>query len=388
MSDAEKQAPSPEKATESTLTSSSSSPSLPPPPSPSTAPASPLFVLASAATEEDLFKLVGSAGVSIPLVQSERVVQAQLLPPADDVPLLRTKISPTNKKKRSLPNHSTQPLFLEDQQKQLQQQISLTKMQEQQGGLSSSSPSLDEAPATPPKKLIPREGPSLVPPVVSECIRVLERKAMEIEGILRVSGSNAHIKELQKQFEKGKHVNLDEVEIHTVAGLLKNFFRDSDPPLLTYELYDPFLSTCTIGNLSTRIVKTRELIEKLPIGPQEVLHLLIVFILKVARNCELNKMDKPNLATMFGPNLLRPPSQTATEMLRDMNAVRSVMLFLITNFTELFPDWPDDQERKMLPEEEVLRMREELSSSSSEKKKGILGRIVDESLALNQLKKR
>jgi hypothetical protein len=41
----------------------------------------------------------------------------------------------------------------------------------------------------------------------------------------------------------GKKVDLNTVvNVHTVAGLLKVFFRELPEPLLTFELYDAFLA--------------------------------------------------------------------------------------------------------------------------------------------------
>jgi hypothetical protein len=39
----------------------------------------------------------------------------------------------------------------------------------------------------------------------------------------------------------GKYVDLSKCEIHTVAGLLKNYFRSAETPLLTYERYEDFI---------------------------------------------------------------------------------------------------------------------------------------------------
>ncbi len=92
------------------------------------------------------------------------------------------------------------------------------------------------------------------------------------DGILRVSGSAAQIKDLQNAYRKGKRLDLSNVYIHTgaedrlffpkfsltiflslflrfktflfilVGGVLKNYFRDMPKPVLTFEAYDDFLA--------------------------------------------------------------------------------------------------------------------------------------------------
>jgi hypothetical protein len=67
---------------------------------------------------------------------------------------------------------------------------------------------------------------------------------------LRVSGSAVQIKVLKRAYEKGRKVELDKHgDPHTVAGLLKIFFRDSPEPLLTTKLYDDFISALGIAYL-------------------------------------------------------------------------------------------------------------------------------------------
>lgn len=64
-----------------------------------------------------------------------------------------------------------------------------------------------------------------------------------MEGIFRVSGSLAQIKILKKAYQRDRAtIKLSTIDIHTVASLLKSYFNDLDVPLLTFELYDQFLS--------------------------------------------------------------------------------------------------------------------------------------------------
>ena len=67
----------------------------------------------------------------------------------------------------------------------------------------------------------------------------LVTERLKLEGLFRVSGSLTDVKMIKDQYLKGKKVDLDKVaDPHTVAGVLKIFFRESKDPLLTFELYD------------------------------------------------------------------------------------------------------------------------------------------------------
>ena len=80
-----------------------------------------------------------------------------------------------------------------------------------------------------------------IPPLVEDCIEQIRERGLQEDGILRVSGSAAQIKDLQNAYRKGKRMDLSNVYIHTVGGVLKNYFRDMPKPILTFEAYSDFL---------------------------------------------------------------------------------------------------------------------------------------------------
>lgn len=52
--------------------------------------------------------------------------------------------------------------------------------------------------------------------------------------------------QLREEFDSGNQVELtSESSPHDVGALLKEFFRDLPDPLLTRDLYSPFLATCS-----------------------------------------------------------------------------------------------------------------------------------------------
>jgi RhoGAP domain len=66
-----------------------------------------------------------------------------------------------------------------------------------------------------------------------------------LEGLFRISGSKVEIDTLKARFDSGEDVALEAVTMnpHTVAGLLKQFFRELPEPLCTFELFDAYLET-------------------------------------------------------------------------------------------------------------------------------------------------
>lgn len=96
-----------------------------------------------------------------------------------------------------------------------------------------------------PLKFIVSNSPCLnsIPPIVRKCVDSLSITGMiDTEGIFRRSGNHSEIIALKERVNRGEDVDLSNVNVHVIAGLLKSFLRDLSEPLLTFELYDDITS--------------------------------------------------------------------------------------------------------------------------------------------------
>ncbi|KAG0444998.1 hypothetical protein HPB47_005973 [Ixodes persulcatus] len=157
-----------------------------------------------------------------------------------------------------------------------------------------------------------------VPRVVNCCLRYLEDFGLNTVGIFRVSSSKRRVRQLREEFDSGREVHLDQErqQPHDVAQLLKEYLRDLPQPLLTRDLYVPFLYTQRVPDRSKQLELLRQLVRLLPTYSRDTLWALLRFLRKVAdtavdrkspagQSLPGNKMDAHNLATMLGPNILR-----------------------------------------------------------------------------------
>jgi hypothetical protein len=86
-----------------------------------------------------------------------------------------------------------------------------------------------------------------------------------------------------------------------------------------------------------KIERFAELVEALPDANRAILETLLDFLVKVDMNSAVNKMDSNNLATMFGPNLLRSKEENDMEkMLRDTAAIAAAVQILISQYFKIF----------------------------------------------------
>uniref|UniRef100_A0A8C1H9V5 Uncharacterized protein n=1 Tax=Cyprinus carpio carpio TaxID=630221 RepID=A0A8C1H9V5_CYPCA len=143
---------------------------------------------------------------------------------------------------------------------------------------------------------------SKVPLIVRQCVEEIERRGMEEVGIYRVSGVATDIQALKAAFDannKDVSVMMSDMDVNAIAGTLKLYFRELPEPLFTDELCANFtegIGQCfSHSNEESFMQKTYVLIET-----------FFLIFLRVAENESVNKMSFHNLATVFGPTLLRP----------------------------------------------------------------------------------
>jgi hypothetical protein len=174
-----------------------------------------------------------------------------------------------------------------------------------------------------------------VPPVVVEPIQYLLKKGLKEEGIFRVPGNAEEIRAIKKRYDKGKKVDLEGRDLHTVAGVLKLFFRELPEPLLTYELYDTFLAAVSAPDLPTQLEYIREVVNALPVGNRAILDYLMQFLKKVSQVTE-NQMTAQNIAIVFAPNLIRPKIETYEIILTHSTYVNRLIQLLIVYYDQIF----------------------------------------------------
>lgn len=195
-----------------------------------------------------------------------------------------------------------------------------------------------------------------VPHIVDACFKHLETHGIHVLGIFRVGSSKKRVKQLREEFDSGKEVQLtEEHNPHDVGALLKEFFRDLPEPLLSRDLYLPFVTTRKIQDRQLQAEAMRLLLTLLPPANRDTLWVLLRFLATVHRHSEDttdrngteipgNKMDSHNLAVLFGPNILHRARATTekqfmaecAEQAEQSSEIISVIKDMIDNHFELF----------------------------------------------------
>lgn len=157
----------------------------------------------------------------------------------------------------------------------------------------------------------------------------MERRGIHEVGIYRVSGSASDLNRLKKSFETNAYEAeqlLKEVDIHSVTGVLKLYLRELPEALFTDALYPELLkawgatqgagTSVDSGPAHTRRHALLKCYAQLPDLNKNCIDFLLNHFVKVNQHESENKMSLHNLATVFGPTLLRPAAAGAGSKLR------------------------------------------------------------------------
>ncbi|XP_026327721.1 active breakpoint cluster region-related protein isoform X2 [Hyposmocoma kahamanoa] len=168
-----------------------------------------------------------------------------------------------------------------------------------------------------------------IPFIISACVREVERRGIHEVGIYRVSGSASDLNRLKKSFETNAYEAeqlLKEVDIHSVTGVLKLYLRELPEALFTDALYPELLkawgatqgagTSLDSGPAQTRRHALLKCCALLPVLNKKCIDFLLNHFVKVNQHEAENKMSLHNLATVFGPTLLRPASANANSKQR------------------------------------------------------------------------
>ncbi|KAM0135699.1 hypothetical protein ACHAQE_000274 [Botrytis cinerea] len=166
------------------------------------------------------------------------------------------------------------------------------------------------------EELFDRDG-SAVPMIVYQCIQAVDLFGLEVEGIYRLSGTASHIMKIKAMFDNGKLGNLVDAskvdfrnpesffhDVNSVAGLLKQFFRELPDPLLTIEQYPAFIEAAKHDDEIVRRDSLHAIINGLPDPNYATLRALTLHLNRVQESSASNRMTASNLAIVFGPTLM------------------------------------------------------------------------------------
>uniref|UniRef100_A0A8C7ID89 Rho GTPase activating protein 22 n=1 Tax=Oncorhynchus kisutch TaxID=8019 RepID=A0A8C7ID89_ONCKI len=180
---------------------------------------------------------------------------------------------------------------------------------------------------------------TVVPLLVHQCVCFIHQYGLTEEGLFRMPGQTNHVQELQDAFDCGEKPLFDSnTDVHTVASLLKLYLRELPEPVVPFNKYTEFLSTAQLltKDKEEGIFELGRQVRTLPQVNYNLLKYICRFLDEVQSHSSQNKMSVQNLATVFGPNILRPKMEDAQTRMEGSSQVQHLMTILISEHSRLY----------------------------------------------------
>ncbi|XP_042363634.1 rho GTPase-activating protein 27 isoform X1 [Plectropomus leopardus] len=176
-----------------------------------------------------------------------------------------------------------------------------------------------------------------VPSFVEKCVKAVEKRGLDIDGLYRVSGNLAVIQKLRF---KADHEELDLEDgqwedVHVITGALKLFFRELPEPLFPYSHFNKFITAIRIPDYNTKLSCMYELVRSLPPANHDTMKLLFGHLRRVIEYGEDNRMTVQNVAIVFGPTLLRPETESSNITMH-MVFQNQIVEFILNEYERMF----------------------------------------------------
>ncbi|KAK3528987.1 hypothetical protein QTP70_014118, partial [Hemibagrus guttatus] len=184
-------------------------------------------------------------------------------------------------------------------------------------------------------------GVRLAPLLVEQCVNFIRERGLDEEGLFRMPGQANLVKELQDAFDCGEKPQFDSnTDVHTVASLLKLYLRELPEPVIPFCKYDDFLTCAQLvaKDEEEGLHELGQQVKTLPSANYNLLKYICNFLDEVQSHSSENKMSVQNLATVFGPNILRPKMEDPVAIMEGTSLVQHLMTVLISKHDQLYPD--------------------------------------------------
>nr|EAQ71436.1 hypothetical protein MGCH7_ch7g843 [Pyricularia oryzae 70-15] len=188
-------------------------------------------------------------------------------------------------------------------------------------------------------RLYERDGLA-VPQVVYQCITAVDfyvsyAPMSSPQGVVRRNGGLTPVAASDSPSLDFRNPENFFHDVNSVAGLLKQFFRDLQDPLLTREHYSAFIEAAKNEDDIVRRDSMHAIINNLPDPNYATLRALALHLHRVMENSHVNRMNSQNLAIVFGPTLM---GTGAHSDISDAGWQVRVVDTILINTLEIFDD--------------------------------------------------
>lgn len=172
--------------------------------------------------------------------------------------------------------------------------------------------------------------------VVTLFQELISRDVSTLQGIFRISGEKFQVESLKLTYDQGLDPKLDEYPSEVIAGVIKQYIRSLESPVIGFGLYNEYLRFGKMPPGAERTEAMLTAVKRLPNSQRHFLHYLCLTLKLVSSFHSTNLMTTKNLSIVIGPNLLRPQRETTQSAMNDNQFVLSATQALIDEVGVVF----------------------------------------------------
>jgi hypothetical protein len=189
----------------------------------------------------------------------------------------------------------------------------------------------------------------------------LRRPGLLEQGIYRISGAKSAIEGLKVAFSKQPADTIDLAQgdfsdVHTIAGAIKQWFRDLPEPAVPFAFYNALIDAERIEDHEERLYAIRDIIWEFPKPHFDVLRRVSEHLARVVEEGERNLMAPHNIGLVFGTSLLNPPPGPASvaQSFGNIGRAAHIVKLIITTHDWLFEPEPEPEPEAELEGESTI----------------------------------
>ncbi|BFZ22571.1 hypothetical protein BsWGS_25610 [Bradybaena similaris] len=182
---------------------------------------------------------------------------------------------------------------------------------------------------------------SQIPIVVEKCVKEIELRGLDSEGLYRLAGFHDDIEAVRMAFDKDAEntdISSSKYEdINTICSALKLYFRLLPIPLITCDVYKKLMEIIRKDDISTaeQVRLMKEPVSSLPPAHFHTLKYMCAHLGRVVEHKSKNMMSAENLAIVFAPTLMRSDDPDPMASLIAAKFEQKVMEVIVSNHIKL-----------------------------------------------------
>eukprot|EP00743_Colponemidia_sp_Colp-15_P006242 GILK01006715.1.p1 GENE.GILK01006715.1~~GILK01006715.1.p1 ORF type:complete len:447 (+),score=77.53 GILK01006715.1:49-1389(+) len=199
------------------------------------------------------------------------------------------------------------------------------------------------------------------PTLYTQAIDQLKARGIQTEGLFRVSVAGPQLQQLKRDIDRGKPYNLEELDVHIVASILRDFLTSLPEAVLNN--YDVFVNIADKEQEEVQIFTLHAYVSTLPRHHRALL-IPLVDLAKQLISEPRNKTTKEDVLSIMAGLLLRSDDKDAETELRDMPNIKAVLDLLLQHSASLFTSDPMENVERW--NHDVRVERKELETTTAE----------------------